>query len=184
MASIEEQFAMIDPSRFPPTDTMPDSSPVSTEGLKYLEYLRPYMLEDSVTDILINGPDRVFVERYGKLEHVPVVFPSDAALLELGAASERYHREIGETAGKSGFAMLAFVGQDARWMAEAAEAAGMPHESVLLFPDSGTAAEHVREIVREGDLVLVKASRGIKLEVVAKALAAEPQQGAGRKVAS
>jgi pilus assembly protein CpaF len=86
ISDIETAFATIDPTRFPPSDVTPDSIPVSTEGLKYLEYLRPYMLEDSVTDILINGPDRVFVERYGKLEHVPVTFPSDAALLELAAA--------------------------------------------------------------------------------------------------
>ena len=105
-------------------------------------------------------------------------------MLELGAASERYHREIGEAAAKLGFATLAFVGTDAKWMAEAAEAAGMPQEAVLRFPDSGTAAEHVHKIVREGDLVLVKASRGVKLEVVAKALAAEPQRRSGRKVAS
>jgi len=85
-SEIEKAFGAIDPSRFPPSDVTPDSIPVSKEGMKYMELLRPYMLEDSVTDILINGPDRVFVERYGKLEHVPVVFPSDAALLELGAA--------------------------------------------------------------------------------------------------
>jgi pilus assembly protein CpaF len=80
------EFGLIDPSNLPPRDATPDSIPVSTKGLQYMEYLRPYMLEDSVTDILINGPDRVFIERYGKLEHVPVVFPSETALLELGAA--------------------------------------------------------------------------------------------------
>jgi pilus assembly protein CpaF len=79
-------FGNLDSKRMPPTDVTPDAIPVSQTGIKYLEYLRPYMMEDSVTDILINGPDRVFIERYGKLEHVPVTFPSDAALLELGAA--------------------------------------------------------------------------------------------------
>lgn len=63
-----------------------ESVPMTANGLRYMDYLRPYMMEDSVTDILINGPDRVFVERYGKLEHVPVIFPSDTALLELAAA--------------------------------------------------------------------------------------------------
>ncbi|MBA4274241.1 MAG: secretion system protein E [Alphaproteobacteria bacterium] len=79
-------FGSIDATKLPPIDATPDAIPVSLDGMKYLEYLRPYMLEDSVTDILINGPDRVFVERYGKLEHIPVTFPSDTALLELGAA--------------------------------------------------------------------------------------------------
>src|SRR5688572_9365500 len=45
---------------------------------------------------------------------------------ELGGASERYHREIGEAAGRCGFALLACVGDDARWMADAAVSAGMP----------------------------------------------------------
>jgi UDP-N-acetylmuramoyl-tripeptide--D-alanyl-D-alanine ligase len=79
--------------------------------------------------------------------------------------------------------MLAFVGQDAKWMADAAEAAGMPRESVLRFDDSGTASERLPSLVHWGDLVLVKASRGIKLEVVAKALAAT-NAAEQRKVAS
>lgn len=87
MQELKDVFENLDPSRLPiPTDATPDSIPVSVEGMKYMELLRPYMLEDSVTDILINGPDRVFVERYGKLEHVPVTFPSETALLELAAA--------------------------------------------------------------------------------------------------
>lgn len=105
-------------------------------------------------------------------------------MLELGPSSERYHREIGDFAARCKFAAVAFVGEDAKWMAEAAEAAGMPREHIIRFPDSGTAAEHVREIVKDGDLVLVKASRGIKLEVVAKALMSEPRRQTGRKAAS
>lgn len=85
-SDLKDIFSAENAVHFPPSDAMPDSIPVSGDGMRYLELLRPYMLEDSVTDILINGPDRVFVERYGKLEHVPVVFPSDAALLDLGAA--------------------------------------------------------------------------------------------------
>jgi UDP-N-acetylmuramoyl-tripeptide--D-alanyl-D-alanine ligase len=105
---------------------------------------------------------------------------------EMGAASERYHREIGDLAGRCGFALLACIGQDARWLADAAEAAGMKPETVLRFPDSASAAEHVPALVKPGDLVLVKASRGIKLEAVANALIADPNRdGAGaRKAAS
>lgn len=78
---------IVDPSVLKSTDhSKVESVPMTANGLRYMDYLRPYMLEDSVTDILINGPDRVFVERYGKLEHVPVIFPSDTALLELAAA--------------------------------------------------------------------------------------------------
>jgi UDP-N-acetylmuramoyl-tripeptide--D-alanyl-D-alanine ligase len=103
-------------------------------------------------------------------------------MLELGETSEQYHREIGELAGKSGFALLACIGPESKRMADAAEAAGMARENVLRFADSNTAAEQLPRLVREGDLVLVKASRGIKLEVVAKALSAEPTgHGPARK---
>jgi UDP-N-acetylmuramoyl-tripeptide--D-alanyl-D-alanine ligase len=103
-------------------------------------------------------------------------------MLELGETSEQYHREIGELAGKSGFALLACVGPESKRMADAAESAGMARETVLRFGDSNTAAEQLPRLVREGDLVLVKASRGIKLEVVAKALSADPTgQGPARK---
>jgi UDP-N-acetylmuramoyl-tripeptide--D-alanyl-D-alanine ligase len=106
---------------------------------------------------------------------------------ELGEWSEQYHRAIGELAGRSKFDVLMFVGADTTWSAEAALGAGMPQEKVIRFPDSGTAAEHVNDIVREGDLVLVKASRGIRLEAVANAIATarEPATAkAARKAAS
>jgi UDP-N-acetylmuramoyl-tripeptide--D-alanyl-D-alanine ligase len=103
---------------------------------------------------------------------------------EMGPSSEHYHREIGQAAGKAGFGLLICVGQDSRWIADAAEAAGMPRESVIRFPDSASAAEHVRSLVHEGDLVLVKASRSIHLEAVAKAIAADANGPSMRKAAS
>ena len=102
---------------------------------------------------------------------------------ELGATSEKYHREAGDAAGRAGFALLACVGTDARWIADGAEAAGMPADRVLRFPDAATAAERLPALVRPGDLVLLKASRGIRLEAVADALAADPD-APPRKIAS
>jgi UDP-N-acetylmuramoyl-tripeptide--D-alanyl-D-alanine ligase len=93
-------------------------------------------------------------------------------MLELGQSSERYHREIGAAAAQCGFELLACVGPDSRWLADGAEAAGMPRQSVFRFDDSKAAAENASALVRKGDLVLIKASRGIQLENVAKALTA------------
>ena len=39
--------------------------------------------DDSVNDIVVNGPDRVFVERAGLLEHVPIRFANDAHVLRV-----------------------------------------------------------------------------------------------------
>ena len=93
-------------------------------------------------------------------------------MLELGPSSERYHREIGAAAAQCGFELLACVGPDSRWLAEGAEDAGMPRQSVHRFDNSKAAAERAPALVRKGDLVLIKASRGIELENVAKALTA------------
>jgi len=49
-------------------------------GLGPLEQL---LHDDSVTDILVNGPDTVFVERHGKLEQVPVRFQDWAHLINI-----------------------------------------------------------------------------------------------------
>ena len=40
--------------------------------------LAPLMADPAVTDILVNGPDRVFVERFGRLERTAVRFRDDA----------------------------------------------------------------------------------------------------------
>ena len=46
--------------------------------------------------------------------------------------------------------------------------------SVVVVDDAGAAASAVASLVRPGDVVLVKASRGIGLEVVAEALEGAP----------
>ncbi len=46
----------------------------------FLAPVAPLLSDDSVSEILINGPDRVYIERRGKLEEVPARFVSEAAL--------------------------------------------------------------------------------------------------------
>ena len=81
--------------------------------------------------------------------------------------------------------MLGCVGTQAAIIAEAAERAGMPSATIARFPDAATAMSEIPRWLHEGDLVLLKASRGIHLEMVAQAIM-ESRQGAGliRKVAS
>jgi pilus assembly protein CpaF len=45
--------------------------------------VQPLLDDDGVTDVLVNGPRQVFVERDGRLEHVDVVFRDAAAVSEL-----------------------------------------------------------------------------------------------------
>ena len=112
-------------------------------------------------------------------------------MLELGAEEAGFHREVGRHAAASGVALLLAVGSLAPAMAEgyeaaldagaggrgAADAAGAGAggddslREARVVADAGEAAALARKLVRSGDTVLIKASRGVGLEVVAEALA-------------
>lgn len=98
-------------------------------------------------------------------------------MLELGRSSERYHKEIGALAATGGkLDVLICVGEQANLIADAAAEAGFPSVAVLRYSDAEAAAAGVPGLLRPGDLVMLKASRGIGLERVGKAIG---QMGAG-----
>jgi UDP-N-acetylmuramoyl-tripeptide--D-alanyl-D-alanine ligase len=86
-------------------------------------------------------------------------------MLELGPDELRFHREIGAHAADKEIDVLVTVGPLAREMRAAF--AGEAHSA----PDAAVAAELVGALLREGDTVLVKGSRGVGLERVAERLA-------------
>jgi pilus assembly protein CpaF len=45
--------------------------------------IEPLLRDDSVTEIMINAPDRVYIERSGKLEHTPVRFVDDSHVMRI-----------------------------------------------------------------------------------------------------
>jgi UDP-N-acetylmuramoyl-tripeptide--D-alanyl-D-alanine ligase len=96
-------------------------------------------------------------------------------MLELGEASDRFHREVGTFAASCRFDLLACVGARGGLVAEAAEAAGMSPDRIRRYADSAAAAPELAGLIGPGDVVLIKASRGTKLEVVAQAIAASAQ---------
>ncbi len=49
--------------------------------LQFLAPIRPYLDDASVSEIMINGPDQIYIERKGLLERVPATFASREALL-------------------------------------------------------------------------------------------------------
>jgi UDP-N-acetylmuramoyl-tripeptide--D-alanyl-D-alanine ligase len=83
------------------------------------------------------------------------------AMLELGETGEALHRQAGQhIASKKVDALLGVRGQ-AQAMVEAANAAGMRAEFVATPEEAG---EWLARETRDGDAVLLKASRGVKLE--------------------
>jgi len=92
---------------------------------------------------------------------------------ELGDGSADFHRRVGRRAAELGFAVVA-VGEEARRLAEGAGAAGA---SVEWYADADAAARWAASALADdrfadGDLVLVKGSRGVGLEAVVRALLA------------
>jgi UDP-N-acetylmuramoyl-tripeptide--D-alanyl-D-alanine ligase len=87
-------------------------------------------------------------------------------MLELGPAEAEHHREIGAYAATAGVDVLIAVGPRSRVMLERFEG------EAFAADDAAVAAELADRVVQAGDVVLVKASRGVGLEVVAEALGA------------
>jgi len=91
-------------------------------------------------------------------------------MLELGKISGEAHRQIGEIVASLGINILVSVGVESQIMAESAIKSGMNPKMVITCKDAETAAHLLKQLVMPGDVVLAKASRGIGLEVVVKAL--------------
>jgi UDP-N-acetylmuramoyl-tripeptide--D-alanyl-D-alanine ligase len=96
-------------------------------------------------------------------------------MLELGPDEERLHREIGALAAASLDGLVA-VGDRGRWIAEAAEGAGL--QVVATAPDAAAAMEVVERSLAPvaGDLLLVKGSRGVELDILVAALGSGGQR--------
>jgi UDP-N-acetylmuramoyl-tripeptide--D-alanyl-D-alanine ligase len=92
---------------------------------------------------------------------------------ELGAASAQLHREAGQFAAKTGkIDWIIGVAGDAAHIVEGAVAAGFPRSRAKFFATPREAAEFLAGFIGTGDLLLVKGSRGVKMEQIVEALLA------------
>ena len=85
-------------------------------------------------------------------------------MLELGHASEELHRRVGRHAAERGIDLLIGVRGAAHWMVDAARKSGMSDGAAVFFDDPAAAGDFARETAREGDAVLFKGSRGVRVE--------------------
>jgi UDP-N-acetylmuramoyl-tripeptide--D-alanyl-D-alanine ligase len=92
-------------------------------------------------------------------------------MLELGGESVAAHRQIGAAVARLGFSQLLAVGSCAGEMVAAARAAGMAKANCRLFADKSEIVAQLRALLASGglaagDWVLVKGSRGMRMETV------------------
>jgi UDP-N-acetylmuramoyl-tripeptide--D-alanyl-D-alanine ligase len=84
-------------------------------------------------------------------------------MLELGDAHEAGHQSVGEAAAAV-VELLVVVGPGAGGIAAAAQGAGLDARRIHVVHDADEALDVLRPRLRDGDVVLVKASRGIGLD--------------------
>ena len=92
-------------------------------------------------------------------------------MLELGDDHESGHRSVGAAAATV-VDHLVVVGDDASSIAEGARSAGLRDGVITSVADRATARDRLLEIARPGDVMLVKASRGIALDLLVDDLVA------------
>jgi UDP-N-acetylmuramoyl-tripeptide--D-alanyl-D-alanine ligase len=90
-------------------------------------------------------------------------------MLELGEWEERGHRMVGARAVEV-VDFLVAVGEKARWIAEEARLQGLSSAKIVLCGNSAEALEFLKNKIGEGDVVLVKGSRALKMDDIVLAL--------------
>jgi len=91
-------------------------------------------------------------------------------MFELGKHSAREHRELGRMAAHAKIHQLYLLGDQARQVRSGALRAGMKASQVVIGADHGEVAKCLRRQLRRGDWLLVKGSRGMKMERVLQEL--------------
>ncbi|MCC6543370.1 MAG: UDP-N-acetylmuramoyl-tripeptide--D-alanyl-D-alanine ligase [Nitrospirae bacterium] len=91
-------------------------------------------------------------------------------MLELGENTIMAHRDLGIYIAGAGTDGLISVGEFAGYVAEGAVEAGMSENNVKAFNDYPHTLEQIKEWITTGDIVLVKGSRGMKMERIVEGL--------------
>jgi len=86
-------------------------------------------------------------------------------MLELGKYSIEAHESLGRLAAKI-VDVLVVVGLRAKFVAEAARNEGFPENKIMVFDSASEARGAVQNLIKPGDLVLIKASRAIGLDKI------------------
>jgi UDP-N-acetylmuramoyl-tripeptide--D-alanyl-D-alanine ligase len=87
-------------------------------------------------------------------------------MLELGPGSPEFHRALGRRAAEKNFDFFLTAGPRQREAADEAVRAGLPASRVRACLDAAEAGVALRSLAASGDVILVKGSRGMKMETV------------------
>ncbi|MDD4607092.1 MAG: UDP-N-acetylmuramoyl-tripeptide--D-alanyl-D-alanine ligase [Patescibacteria group bacterium] len=95
-------------------------------------------------------------------------------MLELGSFTEEGHRDVGRVVAISHVDILVTVGEKSNDTILGAKKAGMAEENLFHFDKTEEAGRFLQDKIKEGDLILIKGSQGMRMEKIVKELMAEP----------
>ncbi len=94
-------------------------------------------------------------------------------MLELGDYSQKLHEQVGKEVAKNKIDILIGSGDYAKYIIESAKANGMSEDMVHYFKNSQEIVEYLRKIMQSGDIILFKASHGMKFYELAEQIKRE-----------
>jgi UDP-N-acetylmuramoyl-tripeptide--D-alanyl-D-alanine ligase len=97
-------------------------------------------------------------------------------MLELGGITEKEHAAVGERLAKNGADLFIAVGEAMNHAIDAAKAAGMDENCVIHMQNAISAGRFVQERLKQGDVVLIKGSQGVRMERAVVELMAQPER--------
>jgi UDP-N-acetylmuramoyl-tripeptide--D-alanyl-D-alanine ligase len=90
-------------------------------------------------------------------------------MLELGQYEKQGHEMVGARVAEVADELVT-IGERARWIAGSAAKAGLKADNITEFESADKSIDYLRDHLRPRDVVLVKGSRGMQLEVIVTAL--------------
>jgi UDP-N-acetylmuramyl pentapeptide synthase len=96
-------------------------------------------------------------------------------MLELGEHTIPEHKRAGELAAQVADLIIT-VGPRSKFVAEAAKEKKFSLKKLLHFDDALTAGQKLQEIIKAGDIILIKGSQGMRMERAVEEIMAEPER--------
>ena len=138
--------------------------------------LLPGIKNSLIVDDSYNSSPVALFEALNTLKNIETTGRKIAVLgdmLELGTYSTEEHKKAGMQVGE--IADLLFtVGIRARGIAEGAQFVSMDEANIFQYEDSRSAGKDLEIMIREGDIILIKGSQGIRMERIVEEIFADP----------
>jgi UDP-N-acetylmuramoyl-tripeptide--D-alanyl-D-alanine ligase len=99
-------------------------------------------------------------------------------MLEIGSYTEEGHQLVGQKVCREKIDFLIAVGERARDFIKGAKNAGCGDEHIFYFDRAEEAGHFLQNRIKEGDVLLIKGSQGMRMEKIVKELMAEPEKAA------